>query len=363
VSAVSDRGALAFVEKLLTLLGEGSFTATYKYAVILGLMDLCLEHSTRTGDAPSSVTTPQLAEKILELYWPHAMPYQEGRVLRQNAGGQARILSYITRFREHHAPDSSMTLNKARMAAPSAYARLAKQIEWKLVQMPLPKLQRIGSGVHAFLYQIAWGDDVRKRDFASDEFDNLIRFVGESSGHLVRLAGLLRPFVQREWAGRIARLNKDLVQAPELEDFLFGADRISLEPIRSDLNDLQSGRCFYCADRMPSGSEVDHFIPWARYPDDGIENLVLAHSRCNHAKRDHLAATEHVLRWALRASEHARDLEEISKRRTWVRHRDRTLSVARSIYLGLPEDARLWRIEGEFVVMDRGRLTEAFSRI
>jgi hypothetical protein len=114
---------------------------------------------------------------------------------------------------------------------------------------------------------------------------------------------------------------------------------------------------------MPSGSEVDHFIPWARYPDDGIENLVLAHSRCNHAKRDHLAATEHVLRWALRASEHARDLEEISKRRTWVRHRDRTLSVARSIYLGLPEDARLWRIEGEFVVMDRGRLTEAFSRI
>jgi len=71
-----DRGALAFAEKLLTLLDEGRFTATYKYAVMLALMDLCLERSTRDGFAPSSVTTRQLAEKVLELYWPHSVPYQ-----------------------------------------------------------------------------------------------------------------------------------------------------------------------------------------------------------------------------------------------------------------------------------------------
>ena len=28
---------------------------------------------------------------------------------------------------------------------------------------------------------------------------------------------------------------------------------------------------------------MDHFIPWARYPDDGIENLVLADAGCNGA--------------------------------------------------------------------------------
>ena len=70
-----DRGAIAFAEKLLTVLAEGRFTATYKYAVLLGLMDLGLEHSSRTGAAPTSVTTRQLAEKVLELYWPHTIPW------------------------------------------------------------------------------------------------------------------------------------------------------------------------------------------------------------------------------------------------------------------------------------------------
>jgi len=27
--------------------------------------------------------------------------------------------------------------------------------------------------------------------------------------------------------------------------------------------------------------EVDHFIPWARYPDNGIHNFVVADSRCH----------------------------------------------------------------------------------
>lgn len=40
---VEDRGAIGFAEKVLGLLDEGRFTATYKFAVLLGLMDLCLE--------------------------------------------------------------------------------------------------------------------------------------------------------------------------------------------------------------------------------------------------------------------------------------------------------------------------------
>ena len=41
---------IRFAERLLALLEEGSFTATYKFAVLLGLMDLCLEHSNRFGE-------------------------------------------------------------------------------------------------------------------------------------------------------------------------------------------------------------------------------------------------------------------------------------------------------------------------
>jgi hypothetical protein len=49
----ADGGALAFAEQLLTILREGRYVPTYKYCVILALMDLCLEESTRTGAAPS----------------------------------------------------------------------------------------------------------------------------------------------------------------------------------------------------------------------------------------------------------------------------------------------------------------------
>jgi 5-methylcytosine-specific restriction endonuclease McrA len=43
--------------------------------------------------------------------------------------------------------------------------------------------------------------------------------------------------------------------------------------------------------------EVDHFIPWARYPDDAVENLVAADGRCNSAKRDFLASGGHLGWW------------------------------------------------------------------
>ena len=36
---------------------------------------------------------------------------------------------------------------------------------------------------------------------------------------------------------------------------------------------LQGGRCFYCEDALRGPTDVDHFIPWARYPDNGLDNL------------------------------------------------------------------------------------------
>ena len=58
---------IAFAERLMSLLDQGQFVATYKYAVLLGLMDLCLEATDRHGQAPQSVTTRELARKVIEL--------------------------------------------------------------------------------------------------------------------------------------------------------------------------------------------------------------------------------------------------------------------------------------------------------
>jgi hypothetical protein len=56
--------------------------------------------------------------------------------------------------------------------------------------------------------------------------------------------------------------------------------------------------------------EVDHFIPWSRYPVDLGHNFVLADRRCNNGKRDRLAALPHLERWARRNEDYGAEMAE-----------------------------------------------------
>ncbi|MGH7545060.1 MAG: HNH endonuclease, partial [Gemmatimonadota bacterium] len=379
VSADAERGPITLAEKILALLGEGRFTATYKFAVLLGLIDLCLEKTSQSGDAPDKITTRQLAEKVVEIYWPHTAPYRTGRtrlVLRQSGGGrdtQAEILSAIERFRERSAPDPSAPLARARAHAPAGFERLVHFVEWKLIQMPLPRVQVMGAQEDRFLYEINWDPKVRKGDVTryqkdgSGPFDNRILLKPGVGEHLVRLNGLLRPLIQRQWTLLVAQMNR--LEETRLEEFLFGADRIPTDPVRPGLQELQRDRCFYCerplrADVAYLRPQVDHFIPWARYPDNDIENLVVSHERCNSYKRDFLASGEHVERWRTftdPAAPHGRERVEIARAANWATDPERTLGVARGIYLSLPEDARLWVRRRDFEVIDRPTVARALA--
>ena len=68
---MSQRGIdpVGFAEKVLALLELGSFSATYKYALFTAIMDLCLESAMRSGTDDTVITTRQLAERVVELYW------------------------------------------------------------------------------------------------------------------------------------------------------------------------------------------------------------------------------------------------------------------------------------------------------
>jgi len=188
---------VSFGEKILSVLDRGSFTSTYKYAALLGLLDLALEATQRDGAPPTSVTTRQLAERVIELYWPHTREFPAlSRVLHQNLPqkGKSGTPEIVRRIEELRAGDASLsTPHRARTAAPQAWAKLAREVEWKLVDMPLPRLQRVGDAPLPFLYAIRWDDRIRKSGFNSREFDNSIRFLPGAAESLVRLSGLLRP--------------------------------------------------------------------------------------------------------------------------------------------------------------------------
>jgi 5-methylcytosine-specific restriction endonuclease McrA len=370
----AEGGAIALAERIFGLLDQGRFTATYKYAVLLALMDLCLEKTTAQGFAPDSVTTRELAEKVVHLYWPQVVPYggrREAGVLLQNTGRrQAEIVGSIARFRSGFPRDPLLPLDRARSADPKGYERLIEHVEWKLIQMPLPRLQVIGSGESRFLYEITWdlsvlASSVRayQRGQASD-FDNQIRLKAGVGEYLVQLNGLLRPLLYREWAEQVARMNQ--LEAYRLEEFLFGSLRVSTEPVRAPLLELQDGRCFYCDGRIGRQAAVDHFIPWARYPDNNLANLVAAHTTCNGRKRDFLAATEHVERWGRRlerTGSRRSQLETVAGNVAWPWRPESSLSVGRGIYLRLPDDASLWVSGERFEAPDFKRIRPALSRV
>ena len=370
-----QRGAIGFAEKVLELLDEGRYTATYKYTVLLALIDVCLEHTESSGAPPDMVTTRQLADKIVELYWPHSVPFASrvpAVVLKQNTTGQAEIISDITRFRARHASDPSVPRWESRLRSPDAYEGLVGRVEWKLIEMPLPRLQMMGESHRPFMYEIHWDQRVEQREVTgyqrsqASSFDNRVMLKPGVGEYLLQINGLLRPLIQRRWAAMVAQLNH--LEESQLEMFLFGADRTPTAKIRVGLWEIQGRRCFYCDARLaePVRGHVDHFVPWSRYPDDSLDNFVVADERCNGFKSSSLAAADHLARWTRRfadgSSEYAQ-LSDLAQQATWDRQPDRSLNVARAIYLRLPTDARLWLRKKEFIAPDATLIGTALTAL
>lgn len=374
-------------ERVLRLLDEGRYTATYKQAVLVALIDLCLESTERDGAPREMLTTRQVAEKVLALYWPHTRVWGRAggaRVLVQNTSGAAQtvaqgggVVAKIRAFREEveRAAPGSATLAAARALRPGAHRALLDEVEWTLIIMPLPKLQRIGARNTEWLYRIAWRDadeadpahrekpvpsraDVRAAQRGGGgAFDNRIQLRPGVAAAFARLHALLRPFIVRHWTAQVERLNH---LAPEdLGGFLFEREREDTAAVRRPLVALQGGRCFYCDGALAGEVHVDHFIPWARHPDNGLHNLVAADHACNGAKRDYLASAEHLTRWRRRALDRRDELDHIAAAERWDTGDARVLGVARAIYLALPDEMPLWQHGRRFEPSDAARLRDA----
>lgn len=348
----SSHDGVAFADRLLALLDEGSYATTYKYALLLALIDCCLEHSDALGRPPATLTTRALAERVVAIYWPHTAPFpgdEQARVLRQSGTGQAEIVTLIRKFRSSGHVPTGATIAEAKSLAADRYQRLVDSVEWKLVEMPLPRLQRIGETNQPFLYSIDWDTSVRRaQHFGADERP-VVRLQPGAGEGLVRLAGLIRPLVQRLWAARVARYNRDVISDSGLEEFLFASQRLAAVRLRVQLTEIQDGRCFYTGEALGRAGEVDHFLPWARFPNNAVENLVVASRRANSDRRAFLVAPDHLRRWRQRNEACGGDLIAVARAARWETRPTETANVARAVYLRLPDGVALWVGGAEFV--------------
>lgn len=284
-AAPSPEFQLAFLSKLQRIVDEGDFTATYKFALLIALGELAVERG-HDDDQPLPIETRAIGEKFAELYWKQILPYSaSGRtpgMLSQIHADAAAVPNRLAAFR---AETGVASLAAARKHAdwPSVIASISRTVR----DQPIRYLQNVGGQTISFLYEIGPGP-------------GSITLLPGVAYALRRFQGFVIRLAQAGWVRHVREnpRNRPLIgEAGDLEAFMFEQSRQTLAAARLVLADAQANRCFYCEARL-TGGDVDHFIPWVRYPRDLAENFVLAHAACNRAKSDMLAAPLHAARWA-----------------------------------------------------------------
>ncbi len=242
-----------------------------------------------------------MAEKYVGYYWRHVVPYappgaDAGFVLQQNTDRQAAIVDVVAQARREHGTLADLQRDSY------AWRRVVEKVSTYFWTQPLWRLQRIGDQVLDFLYE-------------NQEIGTRVEAIQLRPGVafcLRRFHVLLTEMIHSAWLQYVRKVNaRALGTTIDMAEFLFGTERGDLSGIRLALTDLQAGCCSYCGRDLKRGGEIDHFIPWARYPVDLGHNFVLADTSCNGAKRAMLAAEQHLRKWMERNRDQGALLSEV----------------------------------------------------
>jgi hypothetical protein len=265
VMAETPIDPLLLGQRVVAILETGLRTATYKLATLTALIDQCIEHLPDTPDAPLTVPIPDLAHRVLEIYWRQVRPF-DCHELRQSTQPRARILAAAIAFRHAAgAGHGGSALEAAMVRAPQAYRATLDEVTLCLAQQPLHRLQRLpgGTGSDSLLYDDTFLHDHISRATLSAHGDAIELKPGVAHA-LARLAGLLKPALEIMWVDDVRRMNKFLGDdVPDVTGHLFGRERISLAAVQEPFKDVFGARCFYCAADLRSGSPIDHVLPWS----------------------------------------------------------------------------------------------------
>jgi 5-methylcytosine-specific restriction endonuclease McrA len=345
---VPEHFQIELLLKLQRLLTEGSFTASYKFALLQALIDLAVERGD-DSDAPLPIALSDIAEKFISYYWRQVLPYVAssrpreiaagpivadapapyGSVLRQITQANAVILEAV-----HDARARFGGSLVAARADTRSWRTLVRKVAQTVRVMPLWKLQTVGGQLDEFLYRNRRGEALDRIELHPGVMFTLRRFHG-----------LVQELVRGEWLRFVRGLKSNcriLGESEDLYEFLFGSERASLQPHTEMLRDIQSGMCFYCLRRIDAKAQVDHFVPWSRYPLDLAHNFVLAHASCNESKSNLLASVEHLERWCARNIK--RGLQERFAERRFLYDLGASRAITRWAY-GLAEQggSKVWR--------------------
>jgi hypothetical protein len=214
----------------------------------MALIEHCVENVPAQTDDVIAVPIPDLAHRVLSIYWQQARPF-DGRELRQSTQPKSRILTAANALREASA--SAASVEVAQLRAPAVYSRTLDEITMCLAQQPLHRLQKLpGTPVSdPFLYDDSFLNDQVSRSTLRALGDAIVLNPGVAHG-LARLAGLLKPALETMWVNDVRRMNKFLdAEVPDVAGHLFGRVRTTLAAVREPFKEAFGPHCFYCDTR------------------------------------------------------------------------------------------------------------------
>lgn len=347
MSVPSAEAQIVFLQQIQRLFNEGGFSATYKYALLLTLAELAVEVGDDSGNA-LDLSIRQIGEKFAELYWPQVTPYSSGLdgtncdILHQNYGAQAAIITPI----KHLYRETCGQWSKAR--SHPRWDETMREVTSIVRKMPLRYLQNFGSNIEPFLYDYPCSLGV-------------VRLKSGVAFHLRRYQGLIQNLARSGWIQHVRSNSRNqpiLGPVDDLESFMFCSSRSSLASVSAVLLPIQNHCCFYCNERLRTDGEVDHFIPWARYPRDTAHNFVLAHRGCNNNKRAMLAAKRHLEQWLKRFEYFGSEIAGYLSEQGFVADKNASIRVAHwACEQGIHVGGQGWIRKSETEMLDQSYLT------
>ncbi len=330
-------------QRVVAILEQGQRDATYKLATLMALIEHSIENLPPHLDDPLTVAIPDLAHRVLALYWHQVRPFEGHNLAQRRTGSRTRIIDAAKALRATaKAGDGRMPLEIAILRAPAAYVEAIDRVAIALIKQPLPRLQKLpGASVSdPFLYDDSFLGENVSRSTVRAHGDAIVLNPGVAYG-LARLAGLLKPALEIMWVEDVRRMNKFLeADVPDVAGHLFGRERSALAAVRAPYKEEFGPHCFYCGTHLPADNPIDHVLPWSLVGIDGLANLVLACRRCNGDKSNALPAMALVDRTL--DDHRLATLEDIATALQWPTQRERVVAAARGVYRGQPPGVPTW---------------------
>lgn len=191
-------------------------------------------------------------------------------------------------------------------------------------------------------------EDKVSREFlyTYDSKSNLIILKPGIAYCFTRFSKIINKLCQQYWTEFVRKNRHNQIYFSDdidLQQFLFHQSRQNLKVLEFILIDTQQGQCFYCHKPLENNIEVDHFIPWSKYPVDTTHNFVLTDHKCNNRKRDYLAEELFYEKWLERNQKHGHTIEQQAKTIGFITNQQRSETISQWAYqIAVEHEGLVW---------------------